>query len=514
MSRIFLVRQFGALALIGSLSGFLAGCEESALTPSSVRASAPIPPATLALMQTKGTTKEAPVLIRTYKKEAELEIWKMKSDGRYALLKTYPICRWSGQLGPKAHEGDRQVPEGFYSITPAQMKPDSAYYLAFNVGYPNAFDRANGHSGGSIMVHGICSSRGCFSMTDPQIGEIYAIAREGFAAGQREIQMQSYPFRMSAENMAKYRLDPNIGFWKQLKEGSDNFEATQREVAVGVCDRRYVFNAAPADGSRFDPSGPCPALKRDEEIRSLVAARERRDDAKVADLIAQGVRPVRTIYADGGQNPAFASRFLSASRPEALAQPPLEVALDDDKSRKLRLSPAVQLAALRASAPAPATVSRPVNPSEATGTIADAAKASGSLFSRLFGAKEQPHTESAAVANVAVAPAETTKRVEEQKATPAAVKTAETTRAAESAKVGAAKVSPGAKPGDSMKSAAAPAQANGSAPKGGKPQSASGQGSSASVKPKSQALAQANGKKAAAASEDAPAVAQAEASKK
>ena len=92
----------------------------------------------LALMENKGTTKNAPVLIRAYKKEAELEIWKMKSDGRYGLLKTYPMCRWSGQLGPKTREGDRQVPEGFYTITPGQMNPNSNYYLSFNVGYPNA----------------------------------------------------------------------------------------------------------------------------------------------------------------------------------------------------------------------------------------------------------------------------------------------------------------------------------------------------------------------------------------
>ena len=117
-------------------------------------------------MDEKGTNQPAPILIRTYKKEAELEIWKMKADGQYALLKTYPMCRWSGQLGPKTREGDRQVPEGFYTITPGQMNPNSNYYLSFNVGYPNAYDRALGRTGGDIMVHGICSSAGCFSMTD------------------------------------------------------------------------------------------------------------------------------------------------------------------------------------------------------------------------------------------------------------------------------------------------------------------------------------------------------------
>ena len=129
-------------------------------------------------MEALGTTASAPTLIRTYKKEAEFEIWKKKSDGQYALLKTFPMCRWSGQLGPKLREGDHQVPEGFYTITPGQMNPNSAYYLSFNVGYPNAFDRAWDRTGGTIMVHGICSSAGCYSMTDAQIAEIYAIARE------------------------------------------------------------------------------------------------------------------------------------------------------------------------------------------------------------------------------------------------------------------------------------------------------------------------------------------------
>ena len=196
-------------------------------------------------MEKNETSPSSPVLIRTYKQEAEFEIWKMRSDGRYALLKTYPMCRWSGQLGPKTREGDRQVPEGFYPITPGQMNPNSNYYLSFNVGYPNAFDRAFGRTGGAIMVHGACSSAGCMSMTDAQIAEIYAIAREAFNGGQREIQMQSYPFHMTAENLAKHRLDPNIDFWKQLKNGSDHFEVTQdgaagRRLRQALCIRRPV----------------------------------------------------------------------------------------------------------------------------------------------------------------------------------------------------------------------------------------------------------------------------------
>lgn len=357
-------RSFHKVFMLGFLvltSLGLAGCEESELAPNA-KASASVPPETLALMEQKGTSPNAPVLIRTYKKESELEIWKMKSDGRYALLKTFPMCRWSGQLGPKTREGDRQVPEGFYSIAPSQMNPHSAYYLSFNVGYPNAYDRAQGYAGGSIMVHGICSSAGCFSMTDPEIGEIYALARDAFRGGQREIQMQSFPFHMTAENFARYRLDPNIAFWKQLKVGADNFEVSKQEVVVGVCDKHYVFNALPSDGSHFEATSACPPIRHDPNLENSVAAKESQDAAKIAELISQGVRPIRTIYADGGQHPSFAGRGGSfaggVSRPEALAQGPVDLTLDDSKPGSVVLagkdkkpgSPLVQMAAFKAEA--------------------------------------------------------------------------------------------------------------------------------------------------------------------
>ena len=174
-----------------------------------------------------------------------------------------------------------QVPEGFYSIAPGQMNPNSHYYLAFNVGYPNAYDRSYGRTGGNVMVHGVCSSAGCFSMTDEQVADIYAIARESFHGGQREIQLQSYPFHMTAQNMAKFRLDPNIAFWKNLKEGADHFEVTKTEPSVLVCGKHYVFDAT-ANGE-VSGSEPCPALKRDDSVETAVAEKESKDEAKVAE---------------------------------------------------------------------------------------------------------------------------------------------------------------------------------------------------------------------------------------
>lgn len=314
-------------ALVAASAATLAACEEMGSSPGAYRAYAPISSETLALMESKGTAKASPILIRAYKKEAELEVWKAKADGRYVLLKTYPMCRWSGQLGPKVREGDRQVPEGFYTITPGSMMPNSAYYLSFGIGFPNAYDRAWGHSGNSIMVHGVCSSAGCFSMTDEQVQEIYATVREAFAGGQRSIQMQSLPFRMTAENLAKHRLDPNIAFWRELKHGADHFDVTRRDVPVGVCDRRYVF-AAPKAGARLDAEASCPQLDEDGETERSVIAKDNRDLAEIAVLVAKGVKPIRLVYLDGGQNPVFSNRFPDVSRPDALAAKPQEIPVE------------------------------------------------------------------------------------------------------------------------------------------------------------------------------------------
>ena len=342
----FNARKTVRLALLASVLA-LGACQDNDKF-SNARATAPIPADTLALMETKGTTKSAPMLIRTFKKEAEFEVWKMKADGRYALLKTFPMCRWSGQLGPKTREGDRQVPEGFYNISPAQMNPNSNYYLSFNVGYPNAYDRSLGRGGGLIMVHGACSSAGCFSMTDQQIAEIYALARESFSGGQKTIQMESLPFRMTAENLAKHRLDPNINFWNQLKEGSDNFDVSRIEPKVGVCNRHYVFNAQAANsGQSLDAGSICPPLKEDEEIHQGVVAKQEKDRKDVAELVAKGVKPVKVLYADGGQHPDFARLMADVSRPEALAAGPVEIALGEAAVKK---PPVVQMASVRAEA--------------------------------------------------------------------------------------------------------------------------------------------------------------------
>ncbi|WP_247654405.1 MULTISPECIES: L,D-transpeptidase family protein [Microvirga] len=273
----------------------------------------PIPPATMALMKGNNTAPAEPMLIRIYKKEAELEVWKRSTSGRYIRLKTFPICRWSGQLGLKQKEGDRQTPEGFYAVTAAQMNPKSKHYLSFDTGFPNAYDRAHGATGSALMVHGTCSSAGCYAMTDAGMAEIYALMREAFRGGQKAVQLQAYPFRMTAENLVQHRLDPNITFWRQLKEGSDRFEATREELAVGVTAGRYTFR-------------PTKSLDTEAEVLAYRAM----EDDHVTVLLEEGRAAIRTTYADGGQHPSFTALWRrgvslgEVSRPEALAYAGLE----------------------------------------------------------------------------------------------------------------------------------------------------------------------------------------------
>ena len=291
----------------------LAGCNPNDV-PTNGRAMAPLSQKTISEIQEKNMDKGSPILVRLFKEESELEVWKQNKDGQYALLKTYPICRWSGDLGPKKKEGDRQAPEGFYTITPGQMNPNSSYYLAFNTGFPNAYDRAMGYTGSELMVHGDCSSRGCYAMTDEQIQEIYALARESFFGGQKSFQLQAFPFRMTALNMAKHRNNPNFAFWKMLKEGYDHFEATKLETKVAVCDRRYVFDPAEPDGATrplsFNPRGACPAYQLDKNVADAVLEMRRDEQYKMAKYIAEGVSTAASRAGiDGGMNPVFASKL-------------------------------------------------------------------------------------------------------------------------------------------------------------------------------------------------------------
>lgn len=404
--------NFSKPALLGSaVAGalLLAGCSEDGRLPSNSRHYVAISPQMEATMSEKGMNARSPILFRAYKKESELEVWKQTSTGEYALLKTFPMCRWSGQLGPKKTEGDRQVPEGFYAITPQQLNPNSQFYLSFNVGYPNTFDRQLGRTGSAIMVHGACSSRGCFSMTDEQIADIYALSREAFGGGQKAIHFQSLPFRMTAQNLAKYRADENMPFWKNLKEGSDHFEVTKREPQVAVCNARYAFGA-----SSCTPG----AEGRDATVAAAVAAKARHDEQQVAALV-HSVRPVKRVYQDGDQHPSFkhtiysavpsgdsvrqasavpqgTSRVAAVSQPDALDHGAVEVPHEQAKglSRQALLAKASQVKLQESGAVAVAAT--PVTPPKTSpASPVSAPKATGSIPAKAVAAAPAAPTPSA-----------------------------------------------------------------------------------------------------------------------
>jgi murein L,D-transpeptidase YafK len=294
----------------------LSACVSSVLDVDG-KATQPVSKALLAEMSQKSMSPSSPILIRIFKRESELEIWKRKRSGQYALLKTYPMCRWSGKLGPKKRNGDRQAPEGFYHVNAGMMNPDSQYYLSFNLGYPNKLEAALGYSGEALMVHGACSSSGCYALTDEGVAEIYAVARDALKGGQPAFQVQAFPFRMTPQNMAENRSDPNFAFWADLKRGYDIFEITRRQPKVSYCSGRYVFDEEFPGGDPDDPMAVCPPAVN--AVDPQIAAREQSDRVAMDSLITSGIAASTHAYSDGGMHSKF-RKLLQRKGEKALAK--------------------------------------------------------------------------------------------------------------------------------------------------------------------------------------------------
>ncbi len=281
----------GLLAL-SSCKGALEGID--------AKANVPVPDKLVNKMKAYGMTTSSPIMLRIFKQENVLEVWKRKDTGRYAKLTEYEICKWSGKLGPKHKEGDRQAPEGFYFVNKGLMNPKSQYHLAFNMGFPNAFDRAHGRTGSHLMVHGACSSAGCYSMTDEYVEEIYALARESFAGGQKAFQIQAFPFRMTAENMFKNRDHKEYAYWKMLKRGYDHFEITAVPPKVDVCEKRYVFNTQSDDP--YAASAACPKLEMPKSLALAYAKTQSNYANRFEELLAKSesrdVTPLAPLTVD------------------------------------------------------------------------------------------------------------------------------------------------------------------------------------------------------------------------
>lgn len=207
----------------------------------------------------KGVKLGTPILIRIFKAESELEVWVQK-DSQYVLFATYPVCHWSGTLGPKLKSGDRQAPEGFYTIARGQLHHIGRWPRSLNLGFPNVFDKVQSRTGSYILVHGGCSSVGCYAMTNAVIEEIYSMTEAAIAAGEDHVPVHVFPFRMTEENLDRYGASEWAGFWANLKEGYDSFERTRRPPQVSVCQTRYQFrDGAPEEVGEPGPLGWCGA---------------------------------------------------------------------------------------------------------------------------------------------------------------------------------------------------------------------------------------------------------------
>jgi murein L,D-transpeptidase YafK len=205
----------------------------------------------------KGLKLGSPVLLRAFKSESEFEVW-VRNDEHYVLFATYPVCHWSGTLGPKLHEGDRQTPEGFYTVTKPQMKHVGRWPRSLNLGFPNVYDQVLARNGSHILVHGGCSSVGCFAMTNAVIEEIYSLVEQAVSGGQTFVPVHVFPFRLTDANLALQKNSPWLPFWSNLKEGFDFVEKAKQAPKITVCEGRYKFQSlAPQEGSEAGPLVPC-----------------------------------------------------------------------------------------------------------------------------------------------------------------------------------------------------------------------------------------------------------------
>lgn len=200
-----------------------------------------------------GVESGSHILLRVFKAESELELW-IRKGSEFVLFATYPVCHWSGTLGPKLKEGDKQTPEGFYTVTKRQLHRAGRWPRSLNLGFPNVLDKSLARSGSYILVHGGCSSVGCFAMTNTVIEEIYNLTEAALQEGQEHVPVHVFPFRMTEANLANHKDSPWLPFWLNIKEGHDLFERTKRPPQVNVCEGKYQVKES-ASGEGGDP-GP------------------------------------------------------------------------------------------------------------------------------------------------------------------------------------------------------------------------------------------------------------------
>ncbi len=205
------------------------------------------------LKQNSPVQTGSPIFIQIFKEERILELYTKNGHGSYQLSKSYPICNYSGGLGPKTTEGDLKSPEGFYRVKTHQLNPNSRYYRSINLGFPNEYDKFRGYSGNYLMIHGECKSVGCYAMTNGYMDEIYHYVESALLRGQYEINISIYPFKMTPQNMLRHRSSSHYMFWLQLQPAYDYFVKNHQPATISVINGQYVVNATPDKSPLLQP---------------------------------------------------------------------------------------------------------------------------------------------------------------------------------------------------------------------------------------------------------------------
>lgn len=270
----------------------------------------------------RGLPPDAAVLIRIFKAEAELEVWVSRgANAAYTRFATYPICYFSGTLGPKQREGDRQSPEGFYTVNTPQAHPGGPRWpKSINIGYPNPFDRAHDRTGSNILIHGGCASIGCFAMTNKVSNEVRALAVRALEAGQSYVPIHVFPFRMTEANFSRYDNAKWHDFWHNLKEGYDIFERSKQPPRVSVCGTRYRFEETSSlEGANPGPIDVCPETIAQVEELNDINSRVLESPEETPEPLITASLPVQTIKSDNSLKQATPLRSPASSRVAAAA---------------------------------------------------------------------------------------------------------------------------------------------------------------------------------------------------
>ena len=121
------------------------------------------------------------IILVAFKEEQILQVYAKDYNG-IRIIKEYPFTAYSGKLGPKLKEGDRQIPEGIYNVE--YLNPNSSYYLSIKVSYPNDFDKSKTELtnitelGGDIFIHGKAVTIGCIPIGDEAIEEVFVLTQK------------------------------------------------------------------------------------------------------------------------------------------------------------------------------------------------------------------------------------------------------------------------------------------------------------------------------------------------